>query len=334
MSAPTEPISRRRHAALAAGAALHVLAAWWLGQERGLLPIVAAHAAGSVAWGWGALALLPVPHRRAWWQPGAWALVFPVAGLLASLVFLQILRRPPVDRTERRYLVWNDQPHQAWAGPMPGGTAGQSIVEILQSPRTQLRRNAVLALRDLDPQLAIPLLRKGLQDSDEQVRIYSQNILSAMLERFEEGTKQLEQRLRDEPGEAHTATRLAEQYFELVYLDVAGDDETAAHYLAKALALLDRAAVAAPGDAAVALLGLKYALRARDAAAARRWLAQLGPAQAGTAAVLPWRMELAFLEGNWAELRALFAAFADLRAVNPRIEELIRFWQGPAAAAE
>lgn len=302
--------------------------------REGLLPwAFLAHAAGAVAWGLGAARLFPRGQRPAWWQSGAWALTFPVVGPLASLCFASILRRPPVDNSGQRYVVWNEQPAGAWDNALPAGASGQSIVEILQSPRTQLRRNAVLALRELDPQLAIPLLRKGLQDSDEQVRIYAQNILSTMLERFEEGIKQLENRIASGQGDAATATRLAEQYFELVYLDVAGDDETAAHYLAKALALLEKAFGAAPDDPAIVFLGFKYALRARDAGAARLWLERLEQRKSDAQQVLPWRMELAFLEGDWKRLRALFEEFARARYINPRIEELSRFWLGTPASA-
>lgn len=317
---------------LLAGAALHAIALALLLRGGPVGLVIAAHVAGSLAWGFGAVRFFPATQHSAWWQPAAWALTFPVVGPLASLAFAAILRRAPADRSAKRYLVWDEHEHAEWDA-LPSGSAGQSIVEILQSPRTQLRRNAVLALRELDPQLAIPLLRKGLQDSDEQVRIYAQNILSTMLERFEDGIKQLEARIGATTFDAVTATRLAEQYFELVYLDVAGDDETAAHYLAKALGLLERAAAAAPTDASIAFLGFKYALRARDISAAYRWLGLLESRQSEAQHVLPWRMELAFLEGDWARLQQLFATFARARHVNPRIEDLARFWTGPTAAA-
>jgi len=289
------------------------------------------HLAGAALWGLGAGPLVPHHPRRSWWQAAAWAATFPILGAGAFLAFAAILRRPAVDRSTKGYLVWSEESHESWGPPIAG--AGQSIVEILQSPRIQLRRNAILALRDLEPQLAIPLLRKGLQDSDEQVRIYAQNILSSMLERFEEGIKQLEQRVATGAFDPITAARLAEQYFELVYLDVAGDDETAAHYLGKSLALLERAAAASPQDGPVALLGLRYALRARDVPAARRWLARVEGTRHEAQHVLPWRMELAFLEGDWARLRECFAEFRQARYMNPRIEDLANFWLGPPAPA-
>ncbi|MEY2878576.1 MAG: hypothetical protein RLZZ15_956 [Verrucomicrobiota bacterium] len=316
------------------GVALHAIALVVLWRGGPLAGALLAHAVGSVAWGWGTAGFLPDAQARAWWLPAAVALLAPGAGLLASLAFVSGLRRPPPDRSAEHYVVWADQVVADATAALPSGASGQSIVEILQSPRTELRRNAVLALRDLDPQLAIQLLRKGLQDSDEQVRIYAQNILSGMMERFEGTLKELEQRLAAEPGAALHAVRVAEQYHEFVYLDVAGDDQTAAHYLGKALGLLRRAADLAPTDAGIALLGLKCALRARDLTGAREWFARLSALAPDVRQVLPWEMELAFLAGDWAALRATFARFERSGAVNPRIEALVQFWNGaPAPAA-
>ncbi len=326
-------MKRLRLLALVVGVALHFFAALLLLRGGPLALPILAHVAGSAAWGLGAVPLFPAALRAAWWFGGACALLFPVVGPLTSLALAAILRRPPVDHSARRYVVWNDQPVVESRDTLPAGAAGQSIVEILQSPRIQLRRNAVLALRELDPQLAVPLLRKGLQDSDEQVRIYAQNILSTMLERFETGLKELDQRLAAEPEAALHAIRLAEHYYELVYLDVAGDDDTAAHYLAKAQTLLARAAMLAPGDGQIPLLGLKCALRARDLAAAEHWFAQLEARGYDVPQVLPWHMELVFLRGDWPRLRELFTTFEHDRIVNPRIAELVQFWT-PAPAAK
>eukprot|EP01035_Chromulina_nebulosa_P034026 gene34026-45608_t len=152
-------------------------------------------------------------------------------------------------------------PAPACSGGGAGGGGGRAA-HAAQVPSPG--RNAILALRELDPIVAIPLLRKGLQDSDEQVRIYAQNILSGLIERFEANLKELEQRVAAEPAAALHAIRLAEHFHELVYLDVAGDDETAAHYLATAQDILHRASALAPQDPQIPFLGLKCALRARD----------------------------------------------------------------------
>jgi hypothetical protein len=323
---PAPPL---RLSALLAGVLLH------LGALAGLLRadpvgwIVSAHLLGAAAWGYGAALLLPATQRAAWWLPGGCALVFPVLGPLGSLYLMRGLRRRPVDPGADRYVVWSEEARMSREAPPDAATA-LSVIEILQGPRTQLRRNAILALRDLEPPMAIPLLRKGLQDSDEQVRIFAQNILSSMLERFEGRIKVLEEELLSSPAAAAPARQLAEQFFELVYLDVAGDESMSTHYLTKALALLEHAAGANPADREIPLLGLKYALRARQPIVARQWCERLDAASLAAQHVLPWRMELAFLECDWAGLKRLFAAFAHAGYINPRIDELIRFWHGGA----
>ncbi len=322
-----------RFLALIAGAVLSAVAMILLWQERFVAWTLTAHLVSAALWGWGLAQFLGLEQRSAWWLPASTAAIAPVAGPLASLALVWLLRRPPQDHTEQRYLVWNEQPVSEKGAALPSGGAGQSIVAILQSPRTELRRRAVLALRELDPQLAIPLLRKGLQDSDEQVRIYTQNILSALIERFEGGLKELEQRFAAEPNIAIHAVRVAEQYYELVYLNVAGDEQTAGHYLTKALALLTRAAELAPDDREIGFLALKCALRARDLPAAQTWFRYLETHGYDSRQVLPWQMELMFLQGDWKRLQELFRVLRRSGTVNPRIESLAQFWLGPADKA-
>lgn len=324
-------MTRLRHISILLAVVSQGLALWLLLTTRSEWLALVLHTAGALAWGWGTAIFLSTPQQRAWWLPAVAALVFPVGGLLASLALIRQLRTLPPANAAPRYIVWRKQQQVDWTPSLPAGARGTSIVEILQGPNTQLRRNATLALRDLDPLFAIPLLRKGLQDSDEQVRIYAQNILSAMLERFEATVKALEQRRAADPGAVAPAVNLAEQYFELVYLGVAGDDETAAHYLKLASALLENAATLAPTDGHIAFLGLKYALHARDTAAAHRWLQRVDQCKVEPQQVLPWRMELDFLEGNWDRLKAQLAASVQAGYINPRIEALASFWLQPAA---
>ncbi len=326
-------MKRRARVLIAVGLGLQLLAAWLLlGPLSPWIP-VGLHLAGAGLWGRGySLLREPVPPR-AWLLPAGCAALFPLLGPLAALFIAALQRRPPADQSASRYVVWDDESRSRWSGSTPAGASGQSIVDILQSPRTQLRRNAVLALRDLDPAMAIPLLRKGLQDSDEQVRIYAQNILSTMLEGFESGIKALEQRLASSPDGVPHAVRLAEQYFELVYLDIAGDEETAAHYLSRAQALLTRAATLAPDNREIAFLGLKYALRARDVPAAQRWFEALRTVGFDLQTVLPWQMELVFLQRDWRRLDELFVFFRRARILNPRIAELMTFWTGKKGTA-
>lgn len=291
------------------------------------------HILGAILWGWGSGFFMRDDQRSFWWLPSSVALIFPVIGPLASLILIFVLQRPLVEHARNDYVIWDDDSDSRWKDQPVTELAAHSIVEILHSPSPHRRRNAILALRNLEPQLAIPLLRKALLDSDEQVRIYSQNILASILSHFESRIKDLEQLQRNSPGAAGPAIRLAEYYYELVYLDVAGDSEAATHYLKKALALLEQVASAEPDNRHVPLLGLKFALRAEDITLARQWLQRLESFQFDEMQVMPWRLEIAYREHQWESLRQMFGEFQNMKPINPKITNLARFWFGKNKAS-
>ena len=237
-----------------------------------------------------------------------------------------LLRRKPSREKGRTLLVWRDRNlrHDFELGGRLGGRS--SIAEILRGPDPVSRRSAILAVKELEVKLSLPLLRKGLQDSDEQVRIYAQNILSGLLESFEGRIKELERRSKKSPVEVATTVSLAEQYFELVYLDVAGDEETSDHLLAKAVGMLEDAATRSPRDGHIALLRLRYALRRRDVFGAEAALEKAEALKLDSQMVLPWHIELAYQKKDWSEMRRLFGVFLERGFVNPRVEALARFW--------
>src|SRR4051812_15098278 len=124
--------------ALIVGALLHLVALYLLVTHGPLGWALLAHLLGSVLWGWGITLIFPSAYQLAWWLPAGIALLFPVFGPLTTLALARVLHLPPVDRSARRYVIWNEEQSSALADTLPAGAAGQSIVEILQSPRTQL----------------------------------------------------------------------------------------------------------------------------------------------------------------------------------------------------
>lgn len=290
------------------------------------------HGGGALAWGWGS----PGPPGPDGWRgralAGVFALLIPGVGWLVSGLVGWMLNRPPPKVERTPLLVWRDRKvRDNFHVPRNLGPRA-SIAEILRGPNPESRRNAILAVKDLDVRAALPLLRKGLQDSDEQVRIFAQNALSDLLEKFEKRIKVLETRSRDRPTDVAAAVGLAEQYFELVYLEVAGDEETGAHLLQQAVTILNRAAAQAPQNPRVALLQLRYALRQRNGAIAREALDRVKRLKVDEQVVLPWEAELAFVSRDWAKLKALLAHFVDQRFVNPRIEALAAYWHRTEAS--
>lgn len=308
------------------GATVQVASGVLIFQGSAIGVVLGGHVMGGLLWGVGS-SLSPLgPNRSAGALAGGFALMIPGAGWLVALAVERITQREPPHREKRPLLVWRDRKVRnnfQFAGNLGPRS---SVAEILRGPDAASRRNAILAVKDLDVRAALPLLRKGLQDSDEQVRIFAQNSLSDLLEKFETRIKALESRSQSRPEDVAAAVGLAEQYFELVYLEVAGDEETSAHLLGQAIEILDRAARQAPRNSRVALLQLRYALRQRNREVARRALQRVKTLNVDEQVVLPWEAELAFLERDWRQVKALLAEFVDRRFVNPRIESVAEYW--------
>jgi tetratricopeptide (TPR) repeat protein len=316
-----------RKLALVLGALLQGFSGYLVWENKDLFIGLGGHLAGALLWGWGAVLIQPAKTRWSAWFGGAVALVIPGFGWVCSVAVLSILRSKPPRSKGRTLIVWRDRKLRTDFGVLSRKGVRSSIAEILRGPDPSRRRSAILAVKELDVRVALPLLRKGLQDSDEQVRIYAQNILSSLLESFESRIKDLEKRARTYPIETATAVSLAEQYFELVYLDVAGDEETSAHLLEKAIDLLDRAAKQSPKNGHIALLRLRYALRQRDIGEARESLRKLSALVVDEQMVMPWKMELAYQCRDWTGMRRLLGEFVRKGFVNPRIETMAEFWR-------
>lgn len=318
-------------AALVLGALLQVYSGYLIWQSDELFFGLGGHIGGAFLWGWGSVVLQSSLTRWSAWFGAVVALVIPGVGWVCSGVVFIIMRAKPPRAKGRTLVVWRDRNLRSEVGVVGRKGVRSSIAEILRGPEPSSRRSAILAVKELDVRMALPLLRKGLQDSDEQVRIYAQNILSGLLESFESRIKDLEKRAATFPVEAATAVSLAEQYFELVYLDVAGDEETSEHLLAKAIKMLDDAAQQSPDDGHIALLRLRYALRQRDVNAASATLRKLAELEVDKQMVMPWEIELAYQCHDWTEMRRLLREFVRKGFVNPRIEALAKFWRATEA---
>lgn len=295
-----------------------------------MIAVLALQVAGALGWGVGVYGGGRVLRGA---LAGVFALMIPGAGWLVALAVEWIVGSKPPRREERPLLVWRDRKVKDNFQFVRNVGPRSSIAEILRGPDPASRRNAILAVKELDVRAALPLLRKGLQDSDEQVRIFAQNSLSDLLEKFESRIKALEARSQSHPTDVAAAVGLAEQYFELVYLEVAGDEETSDHLLGKAMAILDRAARQSPENPRVALLQLRYALRQRDREAARAALERVKTLQVDEQVLLPWETELAFIERDWSAVKRLLARFSEKRFVNPRVEALAEYWRVKEATA-
>lgn len=309
------------------GAAVQLGSGYGMIQHQPIWWVLDAHLVGAVLWGIGAMIFMPQKTRESGLFAATIALLIPGVGWLVSLVTIALLSLKPPRSADRTLLVWRDRNLRKNSTASRRIGVGASIAEILRGPDPTKRRSAILASKELDVKQALPLLRKGLQDSDEQVRIYAQNILSGMLESFEGRIKELEKKTAEKPTDTATAVSLAEQYFELIYLDVAGDEETSNHLLNKAVNTLEQAAVQSPGNSHIAMLRMRYALRQRDTGRAAQALESLMKMRVDEQMILPWRVELAYQRRDWQETKKLLNRFIQKGYMNPRIEQIAKFWR-------
>ena len=255
----------------------------------------------------------------------------PLAGplLLAGLVL--IVRRPAcVPHPERDYHVGDGHPRNRPEYGAPGGTTARTILEVLNRADGEARRRAILVLRHLDPKLALPLLRKGLLDSDDRVRLFSQGLYLKVVHGLDEPVRQLTARLSRQPESLKLQLRLAELLHESVYLEVAPEEGLKAT-LHKAMALLEQVIAADARNPRAHWLLLKCALKDRDRGKARRSLDALRALGEPAGLTRPWEFELAFLDRDWARFRALLSAAPPRQLNGPGWREWRAFWTGEPA---
>lgn len=298
------------------------------------LQAAAIHAAASIALAWGCQRFIRQELRSAsfFWFLLAMNLAMPGAALL--ILFATLRNQPIPKKFQNSLSIYQPTALSESPGNPPhhdhdeeSSRKQQSILEILQQAEGPCRAHAILALKDVEPVQAIPLLRRALQDSDELVRIYAQNLLSRIVERVEGNTRRLERQLA-ESRTPSCLVRLAEQYHELVYLGILEEPEGCQMAMKKALALLEEATALEPANPHLYLLSLKYSLRNRDLSRSRRHLAEVEAMPGCTPEqLLPLKGELAFLEKDWAALRGLLKA-AQPMAHGPTAA-ICRFWTNP-----
>jgi len=75
------------------------------------------------------------------------------------------------------------------------------------------------------------------------------------------------------------------------------------------------------------MLQMKYALRQRDTDRAGDALTKLTSMKIDEQMILPWRVELAYQRRDWSETRKLLNRFIQKGYMNPRIEQVAKFWR-------
>jgi hypothetical protein len=207
------------------------------------------------------------------------------------------------------------------------------IEVVLQSGVARKRVAAVMALRRMDAQRAVPLLRVALGDPSEDVRL----LAYALLERREKDLRGDIERLHAELAavsgdavlRAQLLRRLTEQHWELVHgAFVSGDLE--AHTLRAAIALGHESLLLAP-DGSLALLLARIRLRSGNAHAALRYLRAAAALGVASAVIAPLYAEVAFRLGRFSAIQPLLAQAGEVALARPRLAAVATFWRGRAA---
>jgi len=292
------------------------------------LAVVLIHLVAAALLSWGSAQFLRVDLRDRWEiSVIMFAINLPLPGAGTVLV-LSALSVPVLPQAKRESGV---VVHQNPNPPPVIDSVQQSVFELLHSTRKPERANAILALKDVEPAKAIPLLRRALQDSDELVRIYAQNLLSQIMERVEALTRQLEKELPSERTAAKLAY-LAEQYHEQVYIGVVVEKESCRALIEKSTKLLEEAIQQEPQNPRLRLLAVEYLLENSELERASAHLRAAESLPGVTEGMLfPWRAEIDYQLRDWNALHQLMKSHSEI--TDPALSAIAQFWLEPQKEA-
>ena len=282
---------------------------------------LAGHAAGSVLLAEGLRRALPLHYQ----QPvlGGLVVLFLMLFLLPGIAFVGLLLAvvpalylaAPARARAWQTLDLPSLPYRPLTPPKADSIAMRegltSVLSFSDSPVA--RQEAILACRHLPPRQAIGLLRLGLADPTDDVRLLAYSMLSGF------------ERDLDERIQRHHAEALAMLNWEYDYLHLA-QGSTAHFYLTQALSEIDTAIRLANSAHRQLLRGrLCLALKAFDSAeAAFTQCALLGMHDDDLAS---YRAELAFQTRRYHDMQEQLARLSPSAAQHPVLHPLMEYWR-------
>lgn len=318
---------------LASQGDLHLLLFW-------LLHGLASAAAGLLVW-----TLLPrdlrAPRRLSLTLLVLIALFFPVVGVFGLLFAARLAQWIPLRRRDTDLLRRAPQLQvfsvshidDALRRDLPAGQTAR-IARDQSQPQPQ-RIRAVLALREMTPRRALPVLRQLLSDPDEEIRLLAYGIVSTWEQRL---TEALQAAMREferarqagtvEAPLARAAQRVAELQMEFAYQGLAqGDLRDFA--IAQALHHCAIAREALPRDIGLQMMFLRLSLAAGRSEDARAVLRELIAEGASSTLWRPYAAELEWIERHFGRIHAVLQPLGS-RHVAPRLRPVVRIWQHDA----
>jgi len=300
-----------------------------------LLVYLLSHGLASVALALGVWRLLPARYR----QPTPWSplLIFslaffiPLLGTIGVVVAIFPALYLPKPRND------GEAPWQAVAIPAlpfraqerieaPTFNDGGLLDVLHHASDDEHRLEALMATRRMSGREAIPILKLALSDSSDDIRL----LAYSMLDRQE---TQINQRIQNALGHLPTAeaeslpilhAQLAGWYWELAYLGLA-QGSVLEHVLASA-AEHARLGIESHAGPNLHLLAGRIALQQHDLATAQYHFDRAVRQGIDTAAVAPYRAELAFQSGHYQDIPTLLADLPQELLNRPPFTALARCW--------
>ena len=314
----------------------------------GMAPLLlfwALHAAGSLLVAWLLCPWLPARYREprglALALLALLALFLPIVGAPGLLLAVRAAHALPLRRAEQEALraaprleVFSiANPEEAMRREMPAGQTARIARD--QSQPAERRIRAVLALRDMPPRLALPVMRQLLSDPNEEIRLLAYGIGSSWEHRLTDTLQAASRELKQAQAEgaspdvlAGTARRVAEMHMEFIYQGLAqGDLRTFA--LEQALEHCGIALRQMPRDTGLRLMLLRLSLATQRIDEARAALDELAAQGASPSLWRPYAAEIEWMQRRYDEVARILQPL-DVAQVAPRLRPVVRLWKGQA----
>lgn len=278
---------------------------------------------------------LPLSYQQNGWLSSS--LIFglsgalPVFGPLCVLVILKSLNKTQTGQTSERsgsFVTGSQAPNVEDDDFVSRSGEAQSILQIMIGPDPLARRNLILATRRLCVEQAIPILRTGLRDEDDEVKLYSQAILSQLVEQYEKTIFDLKKTLETSPEDTESMVRLAAQYFEVVELDLITDEGLQIFYIKRSIAILEQVMIHEQDNEEVMLALVKYHLRVEQTDEATAFIQRLRDRGVSAELIEPLEVELLYLGRSWDRFRARVREGLLNRFCDPKLLSVEEFWFG------
>ena len=205
-------------------------------------------------------------------------------------------------------------------------TTGFTIVELMNQPDKEVRRRVILSLRNLKPYFTVPILKRSIQDSDEEVRIYAQHQLQVILDNYENQIDTLMKVIKKKGETVGRLSELATLYYEQAYNQLAADSQSEKALIVKALDCLDRAIDLGAFDAGIFFQKFKYALKAEQVSVATSCVDYVEASFVLKETAFPYYCELAYQKKDWKGLLNKFKEATPELLDDCNLKSFSKFW--------